>query len=71
MPQQTANVWLTWSLAEKWQARTGLRYVGERFIDNANTLRMPSYTVIDAGVRRRLAARFSLDLRIYNVFDEI
>jgi iron complex outermembrane receptor protein len=71
VPLQTANVWLTWNPARMWQARTGLRYVGERFIDNANTLRMPSYLVTDAGVRRRLTDKVSLDLRLYNVFDQI
>src|SRR5262249_22120525 len=71
VPQSAANAWVTWNPTKSWQARAGLRFVGERFIDNANTWRMPSYTVTDFGVRRRLTDRLTADLRLYNAFDEV
>jgi iron complex outermembrane receptor protein len=46
-----------------------VRYVGLRFLNNANSVSTPSYTVVDAGVRRRLTDRLALDLRMYNLFD--
>jgi len=71
VPLQAANLWLTWSPQPAWQVRTGLRYVGDRFIDAANLWRMPSYTVVDAGVRRSLGRRTAVDVRLFNMFDEV
>jgi iron complex outermembrane receptor protein len=39
-----ANLWLTWDAPRAWQARGGLRYVGGRFLNNANSISVPSYT---------------------------
>jgi len=71
VPETAANAWFTWNVAFGWQVRAGLRYVGERFIDNANTWRMPGYSVVDAGIRRRLSDRLTADVRVYNAFDEV
>src|SRR6185295_11285044 len=71
VPETAANAWFTWNVAAGWQARAGLRYVGERFIDNANTWRMPGYTVTDFGLRHRLNDRLTADVRMYNAFDDI
>jgi len=52
----------------------GVRYVGSRYLNNANTISTPSYTVVDSGVWRRLNGRLNdrvgVDLRFYNLFDE-
>ena len=64
-----ANLWLTWS-ASRWQVQGGVRYVGSRYLNNANTITTPSYTVADGGVRRRLTVRVAVDVRFYNLFDE-
>jgi iron complex outermembrane recepter protein len=71
IPEQTANLWVTWDTPRDWQFRGGLRYVGDRFWNNANAGTVPGYTVIDAGLRRRLAANVAVDLRAYNLFDEL
>ena len=62
----------------QWYARRGhvvdvvhFAFPHERTLPEVCIREIHDYTVIDAGVRRRLTARVSLDLRIYNVFDEI
>ena len=70
-PERSVNLWLTWNAPQDWQFKGGLRSVGPRFWDNTNTLRIPTYTVIDLGVRKRLAHRTSIDLHLYNVGDEL
>jgi iron complex outermembrane receptor protein len=70
-PEETANLWLTWEFASRWQARAGLRYVGETFSDNANTFEVPDYTVVDAGVSFAASESVRVSLRGYNLFDEV
>ena len=62
---------VTWDASSDWQARAGLRYVGGRFWNNANTRETPSFTVVDAAVRRKLADKVAVDLRLFNLFDEV
>lgn len=69
--EQSANLWVTWDAPRDWQFRGGLRYVGDRFWNNANAGTVPGYTVIDAGVRRRLTANVAVDLRTYNLSDRL
>ena len=71
VPEQTANLWVTWNGSTAWQVRGGLRYVGERFWNNANTSTAPAFTVVDAGLRRTLTAKLTLDARLYNAFDKL
>nr|WP_254615936.1 TonB-dependent receptor [Cupriavidus basilensis] len=67
--QQAANLWLTWAFAPRWQAGGGLRYVGKRYTNNANTTTMPSYTVVDASLQWRVSRKTALTLRVYNLFN--
>ena len=70
-PEQTANLWLSWEFAPRWLARAGVRYVGETFSDNANTFRVPDHTVVDAGLSFAVSSSVRLNLRAYNLFDEV
>lgn len=70
VPQRMGNLWVTWDSPQAWQARAGVRYVGARFLNNVNSVRTSSYTVVDGGIRRRLTRRTAVDLRVYNLFDE-
>ncbi|MEG0677226.1 MAG: TonB-dependent receptor [Comamonas sp.] len=47
IPQYSANLWAHYSVSD-WRASLGLRHVGSRFNDNANTSVLPGYTVADA-----------------------
>ena len=71
VPERTANLWVSWDAPQGWQLRGGLRYVGDRFWDFANSGEVPGYTVVDAVAGRRLTPRVSLDVRLYNLFDRI
>lgn len=69
VPEQSANLWVSYAVNAQWRAQAGVRYVGDRYINNANTLSMPSYTVMDASVRWRPADRLAIDFRVLNLFD--
>ena len=69
VPEEMANLWVSWNHSS-WQVQGGVRYVGSRYLNNANTISTPSYTVVDGGVRRRLNDHVGVDLRFYNLFDE-
>ena len=71
VPQQTANLWASWQVTGQWRVQAGLRHVGKRYINNANTLILPDYQVVDAGLRWQPSEAFDVDLRVYNAFDKL
>lgn len=73
VPEQAANVRLSWDITEDWQARASLRHVGKRYSANTNTPAsvMPDYSVLDVGVRWLLSPTLQFDARLDNAFDEI
>jgi iron complex outermembrane receptor protein len=71
VPKRLANIWLGWDFAPQWSANAGLRYVGARHADNANTLRLPGYSTTDLLLRWQAAPRTTLTLRAVNVFDRL
>ncbi|GGI55239.1 TonB-dependent receptor [Oxalicibacterium solurbis] len=70
VPERLANVWLSWKFQPQWTASAGLRYVGKRYADNANTLKLPSYTTADMALRWDMASNTTLTLHGFNVFDK-
>jgi len=71
VPERIANAWLTWAFLPQWDASLGARHVGTRYLNNANSLRAPSYTVMDANVRWRLRPGTVLALHGYNLGDRL
>ena len=71
VPEQAANLWVSWAVTDQWNARAGLRYVGKRFTDTANQLELPSYTVLDAGVDWAPTPQLALTAALRNVTDEV
>ena len=73
VPEHSANLMVFWTPTAMWEARSIVRYVGRRFADNVDTRSaiMPSYQVVDFGVRYRPQARLAIDARLENVFDEV
>jgi iron complex outermembrane receptor protein len=69
VPWQSGNLLAFWSFKQQWLAQRTVRFVGDRYIDNANTLVMPAYTVVDAGIRRSLSSKVALDFRLTNLTD--
>jgi iron complex outermembrane receptor protein len=70
VPEQAANLGLSWTSSVGLQLRGGLRYVGRRYSDDANLFRVPSYTVVDLGASYALTDNVAFDVRLSNVFDE-
>jgi iron complex outermembrane receptor protein len=69
VPQQAANAWLTWNFMSQWQVGAGVRYVGARYANAANTVRVPGYTVVDTSLNWRVSKQTALTLRVYNLFN--
>lgn len=70
VPEATANLWLSYSPLPRVRTQAGLRYVGRTFSDNANTFRVPAYTVVDLGASYAFTDNVAVNLRIYNLFDK-
>ncbi|QHE92811.1 TonB-dependent siderophore receptor [Pandoraea fibrosis] len=69
VPQQMANLWMSWRVAQAWTASGGLKYVGKRYADTANTLALPSYTTVDLALAWKPRRDLTLTGRVYNVFN--
>ena len=70
VPVRLANFWAMWEAVPDWTLRAGLRYVGDRYADNANTIKLDPYVLADGGINWRLNERFAVDLRVSNIFDK-
>ncbi|WP_432378221.1 TonB-dependent receptor [Duganella sp. P38] len=70
VPKRLANLWLHHDIAAGWTGSAGLRYVDASYADNANIIRLPSYSVTDASLRWKMAVNTSLTLRVANLFDK-
>lgn len=71
VPQTVSNIWATWAFAPNWSANAGVQIVGRTYADAANTLAIPAYTVVNAGVQWKPDARTTVSFRVYNLFDTI
>ncbi|MBO9669281.1 MAG: TonB-dependent receptor [Sphingobium sp.] len=70
VPETAANLELRWSGLKSFQVRGNLRYVGDRFSDDANIYRVPGYVVVDAGLTYAVTPNVGIDLRVTNLFDK-
>jgi iron complex outermembrane receptor protein len=67
VPEEAANLWLNWRFLPQWEAEFGVRHVGPRQVDAANSRKIGSYTVADAGVSWQANRSLKLALRAYNL----
>lgn len=70
VPEQVANVWLTWMFAPNWKTWAGVQYVGAMYVNEANTAERPDYVVVNAGLQWAPTRSSTVALRVYNLFDE-
>lgn len=70
VPERVANAWLGWKVLPNWTLSAGMRYVGERYANTANTIKLPSYTTTDLAIQWRVGPATTLTLRGFNVFDK-
>ncbi len=69
VPERTANLWVNWLASEHFSLGTGARYVGTRFLNDANSAELPSYTVWDASAQWKANESIELTLRGKNLSD--
>jgi iron complex outermembrane recepter protein len=69
VPEFTANLYVVYAPITRWSLGAGVRHVGERFADNANTVREPPYTLVDVFVTYKPTGWLSLTLRGRNLTD--
>ncbi|MGB9090115.1 MAG: TonB-dependent receptor [Pseudomonas farsensis] len=69
VPRRSANLWLSKDFAQRFSAGAGARYVDSRYGDNANTVKVPSHTVLDASFDWHVQPDLTLGLQLNNLFD--
>lgn len=71
LPENTLSLWNTYQVSDQLGLGLGLTYQDETFINNSNTAILPAYTRIDAAAYYDLSDRFSLQLNVENLTDEL
>jgi len=68
--KNNATLWTTYKVHPAWTVGGGVTYVGKRYVDDANVLRLPSHTVYDAMVRYDVNKSLALQLNANNLSNE-
>lgn len=71
LPENTLSLWNTYQVSDQLGLGLGLTYQDETFINNSNTAVLPAYTRVDAAAYYDLSDRFSLQLNVENLTDEL
>ncbi|MGE8416239.1 MAG: TonB-dependent receptor [Pseudomonas sp.] len=71
VPDKLANLWLTYDLSPSWQTGVDARYVASVYADNANTLRMPAYTLYGSFLRYKVDSHTTVTGRVRNLTNEV
>lgn len=69
VPERTANLWVNWLVNERASFGFGARYVGTRYLNNANSAELPSYTVWDASAQWKFSDSIGITARGKNLTD--
>ncbi len=74
VPEHIASIWADYTIPGEGRRGDitlggGIRYVGMTYGDDANTVEVPSYTLVDAAISYALAENMDLSLNVSNVFD--
>ena len=70
-PKFSGSVWSTYRLPLNLTLGGGLRFTDDVFINAANTIKSPGYTLLDGLVEYAVNSHFSLRLNLYNLTDEL
>ena len=70
VPDHSGTIWSTYKLPIGLELGGGVRYVGERFTNVANTRRIDDYFLADATIAYEFSPATSLRLNVFNIFDE-
>ncbi len=67
--KNSATLWTTYEPIKDWTIGGGVSYVGERYVDDENSLKLPSHTLYDAMVGYQMTRNFELQLNVNNITD--
>jgi catecholate siderophore receptor len=70
-PKFSGSLWSTYRLPLNLTLGGGLRFTDDVFINPANTITSPGYTLVDGLVEYAVNTHFSLRLNLYNLTDEL
>ena len=70
IPEQVANLWLTYDMAPDWQIGADARYVSSVYANTANSMWVPSYTLYGLFLSHDLNKHTELSARLRNLTDE-
>jgi iron complex outermembrane recepter protein len=71
VPQQVINNWLSWAFMPQWEGHVGIQWVGTMYNDDANTVKRPSFTVVNLGLDYDVTKNSEIALWVFNAFDEV
>lgn len=76
IPEHTASAWVDYTFPGNGTfgdltVGLGARFVGSRYADNANTVKLDPYTVFDAALNYQLTEKASLSVNVTNLFDKV
>ena len=66
-----ANAWVTWEFLPDWQWQFAARFVGDRFANDANTVKAPAYATFDAALSWKIRPEATLTARVKNLTDAV
>jgi catecholate siderophore receptor len=69
-PEFSSSVWTTYGWPMGVRIGGGIRQTSDVFINAANTIKSPGYTLVDALAEYEVNTHLTLRLNIYNLFDE-
>ncbi len=69
VPRWVANGWLTWDFMPDWQWMFASRFVGDRYADNLNSMRVGAYTTFDTNVSWQITPKAKLMASVRNLTD--
>jgi catecholate siderophore receptor len=67
-PQDTANLWTTYTFKETYEIGGGVFYVGQRYANNTNTVVVPAYARVDLTAAYKQPT-YDVRLNVINLFD--
>lgn len=70
VPEHSGTIWSTYKVPGGFEIGGGLRYVGTRYTNVANTRLIDDYWLADATVAYEFTPRTMLRLNVFNLFDE-
>jgi catecholate siderophore receptor len=70
VPDHSASLWTLYKLPQGIEVGGGVRYVGTRYTNVANTRKIGDYWVADATLGYDISKSMSLRLNVFNIFNE-